>query len=394
LDPEALRKLIEDDDLGLLAVKPQALATDIAGDERLISKFQEITEFVRENGREPEANTKNVHEMMLHSRLESFRSDPAKAANLQAHDELGLLMQKKQLTSLSDVFADDDLGLLNDDAENIFELKHVPAVAREINSPDYTARRKPCSDFSNFEPLFQQCHTDLRMGLRKLGPFSQGSQIKVGDFFVLKGVLVYVAEEGEKHQTFDNTYNARLRCIFDNGTESDLLLRSLASALYKDGRRVSSHKNKLNMTVNEVSDDDQQTGFIYVLKSLSQRDEIKKVKNLYKIGFSRTTVEERIKNANKEATYLMAPVAIVSVFQCYNLNPQKLEMLLHHFFGTACLSIDVVDSTGRRFTPREWFIAPLPIITESVQLLISGEIVKYRYNSEQQCIEGREAEDE
>lgn len=384
MDPEALRKLIEDDDLGLLNVKPKAPGPEKAGDERLINKFLEINNFIKETGREPEANKKDVNEMMLHSRLASFRRDPLKATALQIYDEFGLLTKNKQLNSLSDVFADDDIGILDDEAEKIFDLKHVPMVSREVNSPDYTARRKPCADFTAFEPLFQQCHTNLRTGLRKLGPFSQGSQIKVGDFFVLKGLIVYVADEGEKHQTFDNTYNARLRCIFDNGTESDLLLRSLAAALYKDGRRVSDHKNRLAMSVNEVSDEDQQTGFIYILKSLSRREEIKSTKNLYKIGFSRSTVEDRIKNASKEATYLMAPVAIVSVFQCYNLNPQKLEMLLHHFFGRACLSIDVIDSTGRRFIPREWFIAPLPIITETVQLLISGEIIKYRYNAEQQ----------
>jgi hypothetical protein len=386
MDRDELLKLINDDEEGLLTVKPRPSAAQTA-DERLIKSFQEINEFMREIGREPQVNKNDMSEMTLHNRLKGMREDAAKIEALRGFDEFKLLGEPKKIETMQDIFDDDDLGLLNDGAEAIFELKHVPSKAAAI--PDYIARRKPCPDFVNFEHLFKQCHSDLANGERKLMPFSQGSQISPGDFFVLKGLLVYVAEEGKKHPTFDGTFNARLRCIFDNGTESDLLLRSLAAALYKDGRRVSGRTDQLAKAINNVTDEDLQTGYIYVLKSLSERPEIKSLKHLYKIGFSRVPVEQRTKNAVKEPTYLMAPIAILTTYQCYNLNPQKFENLLHTFFGKACLSIDVFDAGGRRHVPREWFIAPLDVISTAVELLISGEIVNYKYDLERQEIVGR-----
>jgi hypothetical protein len=283
------------------------------------------------------------------------------------------------------------LGLLTDDADEIFELKHVSPSKTISNLPEFVAQRQPCTDFDQFEHLFHQCHADLSAGYRTMMPFSRGSRIAKGDFFVLKGVLVYVADEGDRHPTADrNTFNARLRCIFENGTESNLLLRSLAAALYKeDGRRVSDHKDKLFHSVAEITTEDRQTGFVYVLRSLSENPEVKSVPHLYKIGFSRGPVEERIKNALKEATFLMAPVTIITAYQCYNFNPQKLEALLHTFFGTACLQVEVIDGAGRKCVPREWFIAPLAVITKAVELLISGDIVSYRYNTTSQQIELR-----
>jgi hypothetical protein len=71
------------------------------------------------------------------------------------------------------------------------------------------------------------------------------------------------------------------------------------------------------------------------------------------------------------------------------MNPQKFEKLLHQFFGSACLNLDVFDASGKRCIPREWFIAPLDVINTAINLLINGEIVNYRYNSTSQEIELR-----
>lgn len=382
MDPKDLQKLIEDDDLGLLTVKPKGPSAPTT-DERLVSSFQEITEFVRAAGREPEASRTDMHEMKLHNRLKSFRNDEGKIEQLRPHDELNLLGEPKRIESIEDVFADDDLGLLNDGTD-IFDLKFVPRDTPQL--PDYIAKRKPCKDFKTFAHLFTQCHAELTGGLRVLTRFTNETQINKGDFFVLKGVLVYVADEGTAHQQSHGHINARLRCIFENGTESDMLLRSLASALYKDGRRVTTPTDKLPKLVREISDEDLQTGYIYVLRSLSERPDLRAMKHLYKIGFSRTTVEDRIKNAVKEATYLMAPVEVVATFQCYNLDPHKFENLLHTFFGRACLDVDVFDAEGRAHNPREWFVAPIGIITKAVELLITEEILKYQYDAENQRI--------
>lgn len=180
--------------------------------------------------------------------------------------------------------------------------------------------------------------------------------------------------------------NARLRCIFDNETESDLLLRSLAAELYKDGRRVTEHEDRQLDNFIPPTQDDVASGFIYVLTSDSTAPEISSLTDLHKIGFSRREVADRIKNAERDPTFLMAPVNVVGVWKCYNLNPQRLENLLHTFFGASCLDLQIAGPDGRFTTPREWFIAPLPIVEQVVELIINGDIVKYRYEKSLKAI--------
>lgn len=420
VDKDKLLKLLEDDDLGILSVKAKGSAA-LSADDRLVSSFKEVTDFVKQHGRNPEANKSNMLEFRLHSRLAGLRNNRAKAELLQPYDEFGLLpltnisqdasapapcpeeatsaddqaqrygefevAQDKVYQSLKDIFADDDLGILDDGPESIFRLKNVPT---NIEMPEKIAQRKPCKDFANFEHLFKQCHAELAEGIREVRSFTGEQQIKEGHFFVLHGVMVYVAEVGEK-ETKNGKVNARLRCIFENETESNMLLRSLATELYKDetGRRILDHHDKALEDLELIKEDDKQTGYIYILRSLSKQPEIASIANLYKIGYSTTPVEERVKNAAKEPTYLMAPVKIVTAFQCYNLNPQKLEHLLHTFFGTACLAVEVVDAEGKKSMPREWFIAPLHVIETTVELLINGEIVHYKYDQQTRTITPR-----
>jgi len=253
--------------------------------------------------------------------------------------------------------------------------------------PDQIARRKPCEDFEKFEPLFIQCHAGLQSGDKQLRSFSGEQQISAGHFFILNGIMVYVAEVGEKERK-QGKVNARLRCIFENGTESNMLLRSLATELYKDdgGRRVLNARDELFNDTENVTEDDTSTGYVYVLRSKSDVPEIKEIDDLYKIGFSRHPVKQRIKNAAQDPTYLMADVSIVSEYQTFNLNPQKFENLLHTFFMSSRLDIDAIDKNGFQTTPREWFVVPLKVIEMAVQLLINGEIVNYRYDHQKQEI--------
>jgi len=378
---ERLLNILEGDSLGLLEVKPVQSA--MSEDERLTESFFEIVEFVRENGREPDNDMANMQEASLAMRLNGLRSSPDKTKELLDLDEFGLLVPVKKPESIDDILEGDALNLLGGDNEDsIFNLRHVP---QNIESPDYIANREPCKDFDRFEPLFKQCHADLQSKKRVLRPFVNEQQIQAGEYFILSGVMVYVAEVGEKEKK-NKKVNARLRCIFENGTEGDLLLRSLARNLYKDGRRVTEHEDRLMDDLNNITDEDGQTGFIYVLKSLSSNPNIASIQDLYKIGFSTVPVEERVKNAADDPTYLMAPVHIVEAFECFNLNPQKLELLLHKFFGKVCLEVDVFDKSGKRFTPREWFIAPLPVIEETIELIISGEVVGYVYDEDRKTI--------
>ena len=380
MDKKDLLKLIEDDDLGLLNVKPKQAATST--DERLLSSFQEINNFVKENGREPKAGG-DINEHQLYARLNTIREKKEKIEGLSNFDEFNLLNKEvKEIKSFKDIFEDDDLGIFESDKNDIFNLKNIP---KEIVMPDYIANRKPCKNFKEFEQKFIQCQVDLKSEKRKLWPFRKEQNIEKGSFFVLKGVLVYIDEVG-KFETINGKRNARLRCIFENGTESNLLLRSLARELYRDGRRVTDHEDHLLDNFYNITKDDQETGYIYVVKSLSDKQEIKSIKNLYKIGFSKISVEERIKNSTQDPTYLMASVKIVTAFKCFNMNPQKLEQLLHNFFGSSCLNVDVFDNEGRRHIPREWFIAPMEIIEQAIHFVLSGEIIHYRNEFEKEKI--------
>ena len=382
---KVLDEIFDSDPMGVLDVKPK-ISSILSADERLTASFQEINEFFEKHNREPHPNVENISEYQLYSRLKSLRENEDKKMVCEPQDKYNLLKTEiKEIKSIDDIFGDDSLDILGDDSEGLFDFKHTP---KETTMPDYVASRKPCKDFDKFESLFIQCQSDLANEKRRLYPFKNEQQITKGHFFVLKGVLLYVAQVGKKSNE-KGKVNARLRCIFENGTESDMLLRSLAAELYKHGRRVAEHEDKLLGGLRGISEDDDETGFIYILKSLSSDPKIQTIQDLYKIGYSNIPVEERIKNAEQEPTYLMAPVRIVETFQCYNFNPQKFEQLIHNFFGKTCLNFDIFDKKGNRHTPQEWFIVPLETIEEAIEFIISGEIVDYRYDTEREIIVGR-----
>jgi hypothetical protein len=290
---------------------------------------------------------------------------------------------------LDDILNDDVLGLLGDDSEGLFELKNVTLSDKERAEADFVARRKPCRDFSKYEQLFKDVQKDISTGKRKLIQFKEDNLVE-GNFYVHNGVLLLLEKidftKEEKYFPDGSRVrkDGRTRCVFENGTESNMLYRSLAKVLYVNGQVLTKNDAEVNYrfieSFNNVNEEDVEVGFIYILKSKSDKQEIREIKNLYKIGFSKTSVEDRIRNAIQEPTYLMADVRIVMAYQCYNMNPQKFELLIHNFFGSACLNIDITGRDGRRYSPREWFIAPLNIIEQAIQLIKSGEIVNYRYD--------------
>ena len=374
---EQLAKLIQDDDQDLLKVKPKRTPQSTE-EERLLDGFQTIVRFVETTGAAPAEFAAELSERLLFAKLNAIRSNRQQCEKLLPFDEYGLLKEvEASPATIDEILNDDFLDNLNPAANEIFKIKNIP-LTKDIESPDYVAQRKPCKDFHVFEEQFQNCQQEIKAEKRRLLPFANEQQIEVGKFFVLRGILLLVTEVGER-VVKNGKWNARLRCIFENGTESDMLLRSLASELYKDGRRVTLLDDKL-MNEMLVTDDDKATGYIYVLRSLSQHPDIKAIPNLYKIGLARQSIETRIQNAANEPTYLMAAVALVSTFQCYNVNLPKLENLLHRFFDPAAAKIQVTDAQGNYHTPKEWFSIPLATIETAVRLLISGEIVNYTYN--------------
>lgn len=382
---EELDNLIAADDLGLTKLKPKR-TPQTSEEERLLEGFQEIVRFVETTGAAPVELGEGMNERLLFTRLKAIRKNPAQCERLLPFDEYGLLKGEiaaptteiMQSTTIDDILDDAFLDSLEAEAPDIFTIKHIPLV-KDIEPPDYVAQRKPCNDFAVFEDQFQDCQQEIKAKNRLLLPFANEQQIEVGKFYVLRGILLLIAEVGERIEK-NGKWNARLRCIFENGTESDMLLRSLSSELYKDGRRVTELDEKALASV-LVTDDDKATGFIYVLRSLSEHPDIKAVPNLYKIGLARRSIEGRIQNAPNEPTYLMAPVALVSTFQCYNVNLSKLENLLQRFFDHVTVKVQVTDTQGNYHTPKEWFSVPLETIEVAVRLLISGEIVNYRYDA-------------
>lgn len=386
MDIEAeLSRIFAEDDLGLFDVKPKKSLAKNA-DQRLIDSFEEINKFVAKHGLEPRQGD-SVIESNLASRLYGIRNDFRKVAALVDYDRFGLLSEipAKEYHSLEEVLADSDNDdLLGDDSgsEDIFTLKHVKAVAL----PDYISKRKRCKEFDKFEDKFRACQRDLSTGRRHILPFRNANRIEAGQFFILSGVLLYVDKIGVLKLNKNGDLNGRTRCIFENGTESDMRLRSLSSGLYKDGRRVTELEERMLDGLKDISKDDSETGYIYILKSKSTDARIQSIADLYKIGYCTEPVEERIANAEQEPTYLMAPVEIVDTFRCFNLNPKKMEDLLHIFFGNSCLNIDIFDNKGIRHTPREWFIVPYPIVYQAIYFILNGEIVNYKYDAEKKEI--------
>ena len=380
----SLDDILNNDPLGLLG-EVKAKNPIVTTDDRLVASFEEINSFFEAHGREP-LPSMDINERGLYARLKGLREDLNKSKSLKEYDRFNLLdsleSEASAPKSIDDILNDDAFGLLDDEEEDIFTLKHIPKVT---TMPNYVASRKRCRDFEQFEEIFIACQKDLKQGRRELIKFQNEWQIKKGYFFVLKGVLLYVAEVGEIFES-SGKKNARLHVVFENGTESDMLLRSLSAELYKDGKRVTEYDERALEGLYNISDEDKDSGYIYVLESLSSDDRISTKKNLYKIGFSKDDVTERIKNAKNEPTYLMAEVKVVAIYECFNMNSQKLEQLLHKFFGEACLDIEIFDSKGKGHRPREWFIAPLEIIDEVIGLIVSGRIVEYRYDFKEERI--------
>ena len=243
--------------------------------------------------------------------------------------------------------------------------------------------------------MFKQVQSELKSGKRKIVDFNI-SNFQEETFYVHNGVLFYLEKidfSREDHYREDGTRvrkDGRTRCVFENGTESNMLKRSVEKMLYENGRAVThsidTDEIELLKNAQTITNEDNSTGFIYVLSSLSNDPKIKEIQHLYKIGYSTIPVQDRIKNAEKEPTYLMAPVRVESEYETYNMNTQKFEQLLHNFFGSACLNVDVYDLKGKRHIPQEWFIAPIHIIDRVINLILKGEIINYVYHLQSESI--------
>ena len=376
----SLDQIFADDD-GLLDTpeKPQPL-TNV---DRLERSFVEILDFVRENDREPSPTTMQISERKLGARLEGIRANPEKVEALAQLDDLGLLNEAEAPESLEDLFELDEdldgLSLLDDDL-GIMDTSALPAPRRSPEDTGPGAQRHKSENFDQYEPLFKQKHADLAYGVSQLVPFGGLGRIVPGAFFVLNGVMAFVVEVGDstyKKIAAGEVRRERLRVIFENGTESAMYRQSLAVRLTED----AAAREVVDVDYQEVADDDIATGWVYILRSLSDDPQIAGRENLYKIGFTKRPVDERIANASKDPTYLMAPVQVVETYRTYNLRASALEHLLHRVFARSRLQIRQTGLDGRDYDVTEWFEVPLSAIREAAELIVSGDIVDYEYDA-------------
>lgn len=370
-----LEDILNDDPLDLLKVKPKVIA--ISADERLIQSFSEIKEFYSTHHRAPEEST-DIKERQLWVRLSHIKDDYEKCLALKEHDKCGLLDEVKEIETIDDVIDIDPLGLLSDgvdDEPDIFTRNFTKSMT-EREKADFVARRKNCKDFDSFDNLFKDIHSDLAKQKRKTLKFHL-NHLEKGNFFIHNGMLVLLESYNDlQRDKKTRMFDGRTRVIFENGTESNMMYQSLRKILEKDGKSVSA--KKLGSKI--IDSKDNATGFIYILRSLSDNHDIRAIDNLYKIGYTSTTVSERIKNASTDPTYLMAEVESIAEFQTLNVNPQKLENLIHTFFNRVKLDIKIKDDKGNIKSPKEWYVVPLDIIRKVIELIISGEITNYRYD--------------
>lgn len=378
----------EDDDLGLLKVK--APTRGLTSEEaRTQSDFEEINNYIdlfgHTPGKGPATQKVTTKERILQTRLKVYLENPRFIERLKPFDRHNLLdVELAPAPTSLDELLDLDDDLLSDPNDELFKLQNVrePQV-----KTDFVAQRQPCPDFAKFKPIFDETYLELKTGARKALPFAFEKEIDAGGLFILKGVMTFVAEVNDPHVR-NGKKNARLRVIFENGTECQYLRRSFARELYKDplGRRLSDPDagplfNPEPTTISVPSDKERVTGHIYILRSLSPQHEIKELDGqLFKIGFTTGTVEDRLRGAADDPTFLMAPVHPVRAYVAVNMNTSKFETLIHRFFNEARLDIEIMDRFGKPFKPKEWFLVPLPVIEEAVKRMIDGSVVGYRYD--------------
>lgn len=385
------------DSLGLLANVQPAKPKTAPVQSKVRSAFQEIVDFRTKNGRAPELKASNLSEKMLAARLMSYRNNPVNAAQVKDLDCYGLLnVEKVKVTETTDATSsvgslDDILNssnpLLDDVDPSILKIQHVSKQSAEDRVwPDEIASRKPCEDFYNFEKLFQDAQRDIFNRKIEVTRFKSEKQVEVGDFFILSGLICFVDSIIEDTKETSARENPRLRVIFENGIETNILKRSLARALYKDpnGRRIVPDAEAVTRKLQGLSHKDKATGCIYILASETKAPALVNLKlqgRLVKIGYSSQAVEERVKNAENDPTYLEAPVKILASLDCYNLNPQKVEHLIHAFLAKQRLNMTLISSKGVAYKPTEWFMIDRDTAIAVAEHIVAGDIMNYRMDN-------------
>lgn len=360
----------------------------ITSSDRLIAGFQEILAFYETNGRLPEDNPA---ETSLYHKWVGLLKSEKKVERCRPFDTCGILPQpvqtveepqpeyqpeptkKEQLEAifddplLADIWDTTNLGLFD-----------IPDYMRErLNvrkEAEYVGKRVPCEDFDRYENNFKEIHQGLKSGKYRLIKFSV-KNLKVGSYFIEDGMIGYLAAFDDEGLNKYGDRDGRTRVIYENGTESDIKYKTITKNLSVTGYSVVDCTEITDEELQQyftISDNDIESGIIYVLRSKSVRPEIKDIKDLYKIGFTVTSIESRIANAKNEPTYLCADVEVVATWKVYNVKSSTFEALIHKLFADVQLQVTV---DGHR--PKEWFVVPFKVIKEAITAIVAGKSIEY-----------------
>jgi hypothetical protein len=367
-------------------------------EERIIAGFEDIVRFREEHGRAPMHGEEcDIFERLYAVRLDRLRTLPEGRELLVSLDIHGLLGGSRGAVVASADKLDDEallaeLGVAEAGDDDITRLRQV-ASREERRAAEEVASRAPCPNFDRFKPLFARAEAELKSGTRETRPFGKDAGIATGDFFILGGQTVYVAETGEAIRAPNGESDARLRVIYSNGTESNLLRRSLQRALYKDdaGRRLTE-PSAGPLFGGTAEEEDLKSGTIYVLRSKSDHPTVAAHRELiHKIGVTGGSVSTRIANAALDPTYLLASVEVVATYQLFNVNRARLEALFHRLFANARLDLTIADRFGKPVKPREWFLVPLHVIDEAVARVKDQSITGFEYEPRSASLRPRSA---
>ena len=394
------RKFTRDDD-ALLAelgveVEPEKASSLTPREERIVAGFEDIQRFVDTHGHAPRhGEGHDIFERLHAVRLDRIREQEECRILVAPLDRQGLLAARPEGETPAPDSMDDDALLAELGVEaiapDIAELRHVRSAA-EKRAAEEIASRRECEEFEVFRPLFEQVQQELDTGIRQTRPFELKAEIEPGRFFIVGGQKAYIAEMGEEFTQEYGDRDARLRVIFDNGTENNMLRRSLQRALHKDGtgRRITD-PTAGPLFADRTADGDEASGTIYVLRSKADIPFIAENRHLvHKIGVTSGNVEKRIARAHLDPTFLMADVEIVSTYSLYNIDRGGLENLIHRIFAPARLDIEIEDRFGNPVVPREWFLAPLDAIDDAVEKIREGTITRYQYDASSASIVARQ----
>ncbi len=373
-----------------------------AKEERIIAGFGEIERFVVEHGHLPQhGEDRDIFERIYAVRLDRIRESEECRTVLQPIDSRGLLDAENNLSPITEEELTDEallasLGVDVDSENDITQLTHVRS-RQEIKAAEEIAQRTPCQDFDQFKPIFENVQRALETGERQTVKYQDNAEVKQGGLFILDGQKVIVAEMGEPFVSDYGRTDRRLRVVYDNGTESALLLRSLQRALNKDkaSRRITNPDLGPLFSDTEAADDlgplfsdaeaesDLPTGYIYVLRSKSEHPFVVQHRLvIHKIGVTGGEVKDRVVNAKKDPTYLLADVEIVATFKLANINRKRLEALLQKFFSSARLDVELKDRFDIPVKPKEWFLVPLEVIEQVIEKIKAGTLDQFRYDPE------------